>query len=96
MLMIDQATEELIPLTKAARIVNPSRPPNVSTVWRWALSGLAGGIRLESIKVGGIRFTSREAVARFLRRLNEPGTLPPESPSAAAIKAGEELARLGV
>ncbi len=36
-----------------------------ATVYRWALKGARGKI-LESILVGGVRYTSREALHRFL------------------------------
>ncbi len=88
--MIDPATEELCLLSQASAIINPSHPPHIATIWRWATAGLKGGIRLESIKVGGQRFTSREAIRRFLVRINEPAAVPVE-PSAAAIRAGKEL-----
>ena len=65
--MIDTTTEDLITLTQAAR-EQPSRTGkrgiNVSTIWRWAKGGLQG-IQLETICIGGIRYTSREALRRF-------------------------------
>lgn len=91
--MIDPSVETMMPLAKAARIVNPSNPPHVATIWRWASAGVSG-VRLESVKLGGVRFTSREAVARFIRRLNEPGAVP-EPPSAAAERANAELVSRG-
>ena len=41
-----------------------------STLRRWAGLGLRG-VRLETIKVGARRCTSREALQRFVRRLTE-------------------------
>jgi len=55
-------TENLITLTQATKIL-PGRP-NVSTVWRWATHGCRG-IQLETMKIGGRTFTSREALQRF-------------------------------
>ncbi|MBP7746959.1 MAG: DUF1580 domain-containing protein [Phycisphaerae bacterium] len=92
--MIDPATEQLFLLTEAPAIINPSHPPHIATIWRWAIGGLKGGVRLESIKVGGQRFTSREAIRRFLVRINEPAAMPME-PSAAAIAAGKKLEEMG-
>jgi hypothetical protein len=92
--MIDPATEQLLLLREAAAIVNPSHPPHIATIWRWATAGLQGGIRLESMKIGGQRFTSREAIRRFLVRLNEPAAVPME-PNAAAIEAGRRLEEMG-
>jgi len=88
--MIDE-TETLIPVQKVAHLVNPAKPPNLSTVWRWITAGVHG-VRLEAVRLGGCRFSSREAVQRFVRALNEePGTVP-APPTAAAERAGRELA----
>ena len=67
--MIDPFCEQLLTLTKAARNI-PSRTGhglNPSTVWRWAKVGVRG-VRLETVLVGGIRYTSREALTRFFAR----------------------------
>ena len=73
---------------------------HVSTIVRWMLTGIAGGLKLESIKCGGRRYTSREAIARFAERCTDPDT-ETSSRSArqrdrAAEKAGDELAAMGV
>ena len=93
--MIDPSAEKLIPLTKAAHHINPARPPHVATVWRWASNGVSG-IRLESIKIGGTRHTSREAVARFLVALNsgEPQAVP-APPNRRAERASRKLKAMG-
>lgn len=73
--MIDINREELLTLAQAARRI-PSRTGkglHVSTVGRWALKGLRG-VKLETIQVGGTKYTSKEAVQRFfdaLTRLTE-------------------------
>jgi hypothetical protein len=54
--------EHLLSVTAATREV-PGRP-HVSTLWRWINRGIRG-IRLETVMVGGRRFTSREALDRF-------------------------------
>lgn len=61
--MIDTSTEELIPIAKA-RDEFPQRP-SVPTIWRWTLKGVRGSV-LDSVRVGGRRFTSREACRRFV------------------------------
>lgn len=70
--MIDTRNEQLRLLTKASADI-PGRP-HVSTLIRWALRWVKG-IRLDTVLVGGRRFTSIEAIERFLARLNEPGTV---------------------
>jgi hypothetical protein len=57
--------ETLVTLAQAARML-PGRP-HISTLWRWYRRGV-GGIKLETILVGGRRFTSAEALSRFTSR----------------------------
>ncbi len=58
-------TEEPISLTQAAQTFPPTARPNVTTVWRWAKTGRKN-IKLETIKIGAVMFTSRPALTRFL------------------------------
>ncbi len=64
---INISTESIKPLAAAARTV-PGRKPgagiNPATVWRWAMRGVKG-VRLETLLVGGTRYTSDEALQRF-------------------------------
>jgi hypothetical protein len=65
--MIDTATEHLLTLSQAARSLpnrRGKRGVNVSTVWRWMQRGIRG-VRLDSSLIGGIRYTSQEALERF-------------------------------
>lgn len=62
---IDIQNEELIPFPDAPSHI-PGRP-HIATVHRWRLSG-ARGVKLDSILVGGKRFTSIEAIERFIER----------------------------
>ena len=55
--MIDPRVESLLPLPAATELFRP--PPSTSTLRSWARRGW-----LETIKLGGKRFTSREAVDR--------------------------------
>ena len=61
--MIDIESEELGSLNKAAKWF-PTRP-HCSTVWRWGTRGVRG-VHLDTVTIGGRRYTSREAVQRFL------------------------------
>ena len=63
--MIDIDTEKQIPLSEVARRLNV----DLSTVHRWA-KGLNDGPRLESIRIGGHRRTSEEALQRFIADQN--------------------------
>ena len=64
--MVNIDTEELLHVPSEAAKVFPGRP-NSSTIWRWHKCGIKG-IRLETIVVGGRRYTSREAIGRFIER----------------------------
>ena len=77
--MIDPSAETLIPFV-AARQVFPGRHGrgvSLSTLHRWKRHGVRG-VRLETVLVGGVRYTSREALNRFVSkttRLGEGGGL---------------------
>lgn len=69
--MIDPNTESLISLAETPKYLPRRRGgkrPHVSCIYRWTTSGCRGVV-LESVQVGGTRCTSREALARFFRRL---------------------------
>jgi hypothetical protein len=74
--MIDTRNETLLTLSRAAKDV-PGHP-HLSTLVRWATRGVKS-VRLETILIGGRRFTSREAIQRFIARLSEPQG-PPAQP----------------
>jgi hypothetical protein len=57
---------ELLTLAEAARSL-PKRP-SPSTLWRWHSRGI-GGVRLETIMIGGRRYVAREALQDFVARL---------------------------
>ena len=63
--MIDLSTETVFPVNEAPKHI-PGRPSQAS-VWRWVLNGV-GGVKLESILIGGKRFTSSESIQRFCDR----------------------------
>lgn len=60
--MIDINSETILSIADAARRL-PGRP-HLSTVWRWITTGTRYG-KLESIVIGGQRYTSAEAIQRF-------------------------------
>lgn len=61
--MIDPATEELIPFQQAGRRIPGN--PSVCALHRWRQCGVRGA-KLETLLVGGTRFTSTEAISRFI------------------------------
>lgn len=91
--MIDHETEDLLSMTAAAKLL-PGRP-NVATLWRWRTSGCRGH-KLETFLFGGRRYTSREAISRFLFAINGEPTrseTPRQRERAIqrALKRAEEL-----
>ena len=102
--MIDVASEQLVILTKAPSHI-PGRP-HLATVYRWFQKGVRGGVKLETALVGGRRFTSVEAIQRFVERLSGGdgaahgggNSQPPRTPTQrerASSKASAELAASG-
>ena len=94
--MLDYSTENLISLRDAARLF--PRPPSIATLWRWVYRGVRG-IRLESVVCGGRRYTSTEAVRRFMATTNgaiSPGRLQSPNRNAAVLQAEDELAADGI
>src|SRR5262245_8049674 len=70
--MIDVAVEPLITLTEAAALVprrRRGRKTSVTTLYRWASSGIRG-IVLETLQAGGSRCTSVRALQRFFDSLS--------------------------
>jgi len=62
---IDIHSDSLLTISQAAKSL-PMRP-NVSTVWRWIQRGVRG-VTLDSVVVGGRRYTSKEALQSFVER----------------------------
>lgn len=66
--MIDLNKEKPLSL-KDACLHRMLHRPNISTVWRWITAGTRG-VKLESVLIGGQRFTTDEAIQRFIKALN--------------------------
>lgn len=62
--MIDIHQETLVTLSEAAALL-PDRP-HCSTLHRWRMNGIHG-VRLETVQIGRKRYTSQEALARFVQ-----------------------------
>lgn len=94
--MIDPQSETLLTFSQAARIIPSSRNGKKtasSTLFRWATRGLQG-VRLESIKVGGARRTSKEALTRFYRALSsQAGLTETASPTHSESDRQAEIDR---
>ncbi len=63
--MIDIQNETLVPVCKIPSHV-PGRP-HLATCWRWIQRGCRS-VKLETLLIGGKRYTSLEALQRFAER----------------------------
>lgn len=70
--------ERLLKLAKAAKTL-PGNPAS-STLFRWASRGIRG-VRLETCLIGGVRYTSREAIQRFVDATTCAGEGQPDAMS---------------
>ena len=76
---IDIHSEQLLTLDQAAHSLPGHVAP--STTWRWCRKGIRG-IRLESVVIGGKRYTSTEALARFAAALTAAAERPRDGENA--------------
>lgn len=95
---IDIQSESLLSLPKAAQLYDV----HLSTVHRWRLRGNLG-VKLETVRIGGKRLTSHEALNRFHERVTAAadGETVPRSESNTARKkqldkVDAELAAAGI
>jgi len=77
---IEPASRELRPLAEYCDRL-PSRRRgrklNRATLYRWALHGVSGGRILQTVELGGGRFTCDAWVAEFMRQLSNPSPSTP-------------------
>jgi hypothetical protein len=81
--MIDLQNEEKLTLSRARQLPELQRDglgPHIATLTRWIVHGVRG-VKLESCRQGGRRVVTREAIRRFLDRING---YTPTPPAAAA------------
>lgn len=91
--MIDVETETLVPIRDAAKHV-PGFRPHLSVIYRWMQRSDGG---LETVRVGGRVFTSKEAIARFVQHCNAPGAVAPSRRRRQELSATDrELSELGI
>lgn len=97
--MIDVTQESLMLLRDVPRHL-PVRPNgkrlHISAVYRWTMRGVKG-VRLETMKLGGSTYTSREALQRFSERLSiSPEVRTLERPTSRARQRQLESANSAV
>ena len=95
--MIDHEIEELIPFEVCGQHI-PGRPDR-STTYRWWLKGVRGA-KLETLLIGNKRFTSREAIGRFIAAQNATETPVPQFTPSQRTRMSEaarkELQAIGI
>jgi Protein of unknown function (DUF1580) len=84
--MIDVFTEKLRSFADASKVL-PGRP-HCATIARWATKG-RHGVKLETVVIGGRRYTSLEAIQRFIAQLND--YVPAEAAGQSATRCHDEL-----
>jgi len=84
--MISIPDEQLLTVEQARSLL-----PGVgeATVWRWIASG-----KLESVKLGGRRFTSQEALQRMAQNGPQRPQAAPLPPTTRQRRRGEHLAHV--
>jgi hypothetical protein len=93
--VINLLNEAPISLSEASRLL-PGRP-HIATIHRWRLRGVRG-VCLETVLVGGRRYTSRQALERFLAATTAAGGNPatpirtPSQRERAIAEAEREVA----
>ena len=96
---IDTDVETLISFFDAREAFPGGKRLALATLHRWRLHGVRG-TKLETCLIGGLRYTSREAISRFIERQNaDESPAPSISPSQRqrqALAAQHELARAGI
>lgn len=91
--------ETLIPVRHAAKLIPSARGSgnkgvNIATVYRWTMRGVRGR-RLESVRIGGSRYTSVEAISRWIRELNPdaPRSVPSPARDTERSRITEQILR---
>lgn len=93
--MIDLKREQPIPMNEACNHI-PGRPSR-ATVWRWALRGVRKNL-LDTVLIGARRYTTAEAIERFLAASNPAiaNAKVCESRQQRAVTAIKKLASRGI
>ncbi len=98
---IDVQSETLISFSDArSAFPGIDRRLSLATLHRWRLNGVRG-VKLETVLIGGLRYTSREAIDRFIQAQNADDV--PATPVITASQrrkqseaARTELEKMGV
>lgn len=94
---IDIEFEELIHFPEAPKYF-PGRNPCIQSLHRWRLHGVTGAngqkIKLETVKVSGLRYTTSQAIRRFVEAQNSDQQTSPTITPQQRRKQAEAADRL--
>ena len=89
---IDTERETLVSFSDARSSFRDGRRKSLATLHRWRLRGV-NGVKLETCLIGGMRFTSLEAISRFIA-LQNADDAPAVSITSAQRRRQSEAARV--
>jgi hypothetical protein len=96
---IDLQSESLLSLQQSRTAFPGGKRLSLATLHRWRLKGVRG-TRLETILIGGQRYTSTEAIGRFIAAQNASDspvpTISPDQRRRQAEAAQRALAESGI
>ena len=96
---IDVDSETLLPFCEARSAFPGGKRLSLATLHRWRLHGVRG-TRLETVLIGGSRYTSAEAISRFIAAQNrDEESVPQFTPTqrqGMSEAARKELAAIGI
>ena len=78
-------------LAKKLPLGKAGRPVSVSTLHRWRTRGVAGGIKLDAIRVGGRWCTSWAAFSRFNAQVTAAKSAPSPLPTTGSNISSDSL-----
>lgn len=97
---IDLESEELLTLRQAVTAFPGKKRLSIATMFRWINAPGVRGAVLETVCVGRTRYTSREAIERFIKAQNEPAetsaTVSQSQRECQAKAAQKALRKVGV
>jgi hypothetical protein len=98
--MIDVESETLVQFPDARSAFPGDRRISLATLHRWRQKGVRG-VKLETKLIGGFRYTSREAIARFIEAQNADDVpcapaITPAQRRRQSEAARQELVKIGV
>ena len=97
--MINVRVETLLSFNAALTAFPGGKRQCLATLHRWRLHGVRG-TRLETVLIGGARYTSAEAIDRFIAAQNAGETPTPQFTPSQRRRMGEDarkaLAEIGV